>query len=632
MQIKDKRAIVTGAASNLGIAFSRELLRNGAACVVMIDIRESIGQSATDRLNAEFGQNRAVFVPCNVSQNTEFDAVFKNAVTKLGGLDILVNNAQVVNEDDYSKAIEVNVTAVVRGTFLAVQQMGKDNGGKGGIVVNIASVLGLEACPQLPVYSTTKHAVISFSRSYSQPYHYRRTGVRIVVLCPGISETPVLENLENLESDSSDSDNIEALDISSSVGPNIHPQRLETVAHGLVYAIRCAQNGSIWVSEDGQPVYQVQLPDAMPQKEINEEMPNMESHSSTAEKPLEFANSPNNPFFSLFVALPILPENSSEYVQYQKSRRTSASEKAKELELINGLVCGKNVVITGGAAGLGYAFVKHFIQHGASMVMIFDIDSEAGAQAVKAVEKTYGCGKVQFVKCDTTSREQIADAFVRANERFEGGIDIVINNAGVLDERRWEREIAVNIGGMVNVASLAMYYMGKDQAGHGGVLVNIAQHIDYRWTAQLPVYTATKHAIIGLSQSLGAPYHVKKTGVRAMTLCPGLTETALTINSPNRLLSRVMKADFVKNLEELSIQTPYVVAQGLMSVLKGGRSGSTWVVENGRAAYEVYTPAYRSLRRCYKNNFVIVEQSKVTRGRPIREVCDNTRTGLMSCA
>lgn len=58
-------------------------------------------------------------------------------------------------------------------------------------------------------------------------------------------------------------------------------------------------------------------------------------------------------------------------------------------------------------------------------------------------------------------------------------------------------------GGVVNVASLAMYYMGKNGAGQGGVLVNIAQHIDYRWTAQLPVYTATKHAIIGLSQSLG---------------------------------------------------------------------------------------------------------------------------------
>ena len=50
---------------------------------------------------------------------------------------------------------------------MGVQQMGKDNGGRGGIIVNVASVLGLEAFPQLPIYSATNHAVIAFSRSYS---------------------------------------------------------------------------------------------------------------------------------------------------------------------------------------------------------------------------------------------------------------------------------------------------------------------------------------------------------------------------------------------------------------------------------------------------------------------------------
>ena len=117
-----------------------------------------------------------------------------------------------------------------------------------------------------------------------------------------------------------------------------------------------------------------------------------------------------------------------------------------------------------------------------------------------------------------------------------------------------------------------------------------------------------------------------------ITLCPGLTETALTVDSPNKLLSRVMKADFVKNLEQLSIQTPYVVAQGLMSILRIGESGSIWVVENGRSPYEVYVPNPRTLRRTYKNNFTLVESKVTARGRPIREVCDNTRTGLMSCA
>lgn len=69
-----------------------------------------------------------------------------------------------------------------------------------------------------------------------------------------------------------------------------------------------------------------------------------------------------------------------------------------------------------------------------------------------------------------------------------------------------------------------------------------------------------------------------------------------------------------------------------MTILRFGESGSIWVIENGSSPHEVFVPYYRDLRRIYKNNFTVVDTVKVTKGRPIREVCDNTRTGLMSCA
>ncbi|XP_011685623.1 PREDICTED: 15-hydroxyprostaglandin dehydrogenase [NAD(+)]-like [Wasmannia auropunctata] len=312
-------------------------------------------------------------------------------------------------------------------------------------------------------------------------------------------------------------------------------------------------------------------------------------------------------------------------------RRSSASERAKEIEAINCIVSRKNVLITGGAAGLGNAFLNHFLKHGAKKIIILDIDAETGKRIELGIEKSYGEKKVHFIHADVSNHKQLTEAFEEALSLL-GNIDIVINNAGVLDERRWEKEIAVNIGGMVSTAMLAVQYMSRDMGGRGGILVNVSQHVDIRNTAQLPVYTATKHAIIGLSESLSDPYHYEKTGVTVITLCPGLTETALTVDSPNKLLSRVMKADFVKNLEQFSIQTPYVVAQGLMTILRIGESGSIWVIESGRAPYEVYVPNPRTLRRHYKNNFSHVDTKVVTRGRAIREVCDSTRTGLMSCA
>ncbi|KAK0095143.1 hypothetical protein PV326_009141 [Microctonus aethiopoides] len=316
--------------------------------------------------------------------------------------------------------------------------------------------------------------------------------------------------------------------------------------------------------------------------------------------------------------------------QGRKNRRASAEEKAKELEVIKGLVCGKNVVITGGASGLGYSFVNHFLQHGAKRVAIIDVNASAGERAVKAVAKLYGEEKVIFIHADTSNYSQMLDTFTQLSTSMDS-IDIVINNAGILDEKRWTKEVAVNIGGMVSVATLALRFMRKDQGGHGGVLVNVAQYFDFKFTAHLPIYTATKFAIIALSQSLGASYHADNTGVRVMALCPGLTETALTIDSPNKLLSRVMKVDFVKNLEQLSIQTPYIVAEGLMTILKCGESGSVWVVENGKTPFEIETPAYKSLKRQYKNNFIPSPMIHMMRGRPIRETYDDMRSGLTSC-
>ncbi|KAG9430807.1 hypothetical protein HZU67_08010 [Apis mellifera carnica] len=191
----------------------------------------------------EKGKNEAVWV-CK-------EDTFKKAVKALGGLEILVNNADVTNETDFMKTIDVNVTSVIRATLLGIQQMQKDLGGKGGAIVNISSLAGLYAAPQLPVYSATKHAVVSFSRSFAQPYHYKRTGVKILVMCPELPQIIDVKNLENIPHD----DVIQK-----------YFRRMLSIAHGLVYVLRCAQNGSIWISENGKPVYEIQLFDSLPQK------------------------------------------------------------------------------------------------------------------------------------------------------------------------------------------------------------------------------------------------------------------------------------------------------------------------------------------------------------------------------
>lgn len=70
--------------------------------------------------------------------------------------------------------------------------MGKNNGGKGGVIVNIASILGLQPLAGCPVYVGTKHFVIGFSRSFGSPYHFNQTGVKVMMMCPGVTDTPLI--------------------------------------------------------------------------------------------------------------------------------------------------------------------------------------------------------------------------------------------------------------------------------------------------------------------------------------------------------------------------------------------------------------------------------------------------------
>ncbi|XP_043677570.1 uncharacterized protein LOC122633601 [Vespula pensylvanica] len=690
-KIKGKTVAITGGGSGLGYKYAEDLLKNGAKSVAILDLANSKGTQSVSTLEKEFGKNRAIFIPCDVTNASQFEEAVKKVICTFNNIDIFINNAGILDESRWEKMIDINVTALIRSTLLGIQQMRRDSGGKGGVVLNVSSIAGLCALPKLPVYSTTKHAVVNFSRSFAQPYHYQRTKVRIIVLCPGLTEA----NHEDFQSNLTDP-------------RRYQPQRVQSVAHGLIYAIRCAQNGSIWISEQGKPVYEVQLSDSLPQKtdqpeeqqsselSINNALlrflrnrsfcllslacTNARAHTHVpfdqeanqrgTSRPLPSSFSKRSvkrqvvitrlrlmsfdsykyhsgkasisvcffatatfvlSFFFRFLSVYLFRKFKMEMIAPRMSRRrSSTSERAKELEEINGFVSDKNILITGGASGLGYAFVNRFLKHGANKITILDIDGETGKRISLGIDKSYGENKVYFVQSDVAKQEQLIEAFEEASILM-GGIDIVINNAGILDERRWEREIAVNITGMISTAMLAVKYMSKENGRHGGILVNVSERMNVGNTAQLPVYAATKHAIIGLSQSLADPDHYEKTGISVITLCPGLTETGLTIDSPNKLLSRVMKADFVKNLEQVPIQTPYVVAQGLLNVLRFGESGSIWVIESGRQPYEIYVPNPRTLRRRYKNNMTYVE-TKIGKGRTITKVCDSaTRTSVI-CA
>lgn len=73
-----------------------------------------------------------------------------------------------------------------------MKYMGKDMGGRGGVVVNIASILGLQPLAGCPIYTGTKHFVVGFDRSIGTPFYFNRTGIKVLTMCPGVTDTPLI--------------------------------------------------------------------------------------------------------------------------------------------------------------------------------------------------------------------------------------------------------------------------------------------------------------------------------------------------------------------------------------------------------------------------------------------------------
>jgi len=252
--VHGKTVMITGAATGLGYKYAEILLRHGAKSVAVIDLPMSKGPDATAALESEFGKGRAVFFACDVTKADELSETLKRIVDAFGGLDILINNAGVLNDNAWELTIEINLKALIRGSMLAFDYMGWHKGGKGGVIVNIASVTGLEPFYFLPMYSASKHAVVGFSRALASMHD--KTGVRVVTMCPGVTVTALVANLSDKVCDS-----VHAAMGSPDAELKKYPkQTVDDVAPAMLELIRKGKNGAVWVSEGGNPPYAVGFP------------------------------------------------------------------------------------------------------------------------------------------------------------------------------------------------------------------------------------------------------------------------------------------------------------------------------------------------------------------------------------
>nr|CAD7597228.1 unnamed protein product [Timema genevievae] len=230
-------AIVTGGATGIGYSAAYKLLKHGAKCVVISSRRKEKGVEAVEKLNGRFGKDRALFIQGDVNDEKHFRCLFEEPIRRYGQVDVLFNNAGMLEDRNWQLAVDTNLTSLIRGNFLAFEYMGKNNNHHGGIVVNNASIVGLQTLHGAPVYSATN-----------------QTGIRVVALCPGVTETVLVTDVRGKQYNPDWGKEADRL-LSS-----LPTQSTSVTGLAFVDLIRYAPSGTIWVIENSQ-LLRADLPD-----------------------------------------------------------------------------------------------------------------------------------------------------------------------------------------------------------------------------------------------------------------------------------------------------------------------------------------------------------------------------------
>lgn len=199
--MKDKVVIVTGAKGGIGLATAQLFAKEGAS-VALVDTNDP-KQEAQDLIDAGY---QAISIQCDVSNEKAVEAMVEKTVAAFGKLDYAYNNAGIQNpvtdtidlkEEVYDDVMNVNTKGIWLCMKYELLQLIKQ--GTEGAIVNCSSLGGLVGVPGRSVYHASKHGVLGLTKSTA--LEYASKGIRINAVCPGIIETPMVENMLATESD-----------------------------------------------------------------------------------------------------------------------------------------------------------------------------------------------------------------------------------------------------------------------------------------------------------------------------------------------------------------------------------------------------------------------------------------------
>ncbi len=202
LSFENKVALVTGAASGLGLAAAKAFAEAGAA-VALADWNGQAARSAAKSLTAQ--GHKALAIQCDVGDDAQVEAMVEQTVATFGRLDAAYNNAGVQNvladaadatREDFDRVMAINLRGVWSSMKFELRHMRKQGS---GAIVNCSSIGGLVGGARRGTYQAAKHGVLGLTKSAA--IEYASQGIRINAVCPGIIDTPMVAGMLTTQAD-----------------------------------------------------------------------------------------------------------------------------------------------------------------------------------------------------------------------------------------------------------------------------------------------------------------------------------------------------------------------------------------------------------------------------------------------
>ncbi|MCQ4086383.1 SDR family oxidoreductase [Saccharibacillus sp. JS10] len=247
----------------------------------------------------------------------------------------------------------------------------------------------------------------------------------------------------------------------------------------------------------------------------------------------------------------------------------------------------KIAIVTGAASGMGRSIAHLYAAEGAKVV-VSDINLEAAEHVVQEIQDAGG--EAFAIKTNVASEEDIQTLVDTTVEKY-GTLDILVNNAGIMDgfvpagdltDELWERVFAINTTGpMRSIRKSLPIFIEKGQ----GVIVNVASAGGLNGSRAGMAYTASKHAVVGMTKNIGFQYAAK--GIRCNAIAPGAVETNIgaSMGQPNefgveRAMAGINLNPRVGKPEEIAKVALFLASEDASFV-----NGIVLVADSGWSAY-----------------------------------------------